>query len=286
MARKASQKDSVMPERLGKLIELINGLPPDAQDRLKDIMQATGVDELPVVTIDYEFNSDLLEPLIKDFANYVGQLPIQVRDFIGYIHKRTIIGAITRWVLLTNAKRVLEEIARRNAATGKPSNEDDLLPPDTASLEAITKDLKGQALEDTKKELRKYKESFRQAWMQDQKAERRWIHKTMLLMWQQGIEATTVVTLQLNDKGRIEMAPSLLIDALQGVEAYRIRKCVICDQFFYATRTDLITCPKPKTCAGILRTRKWRDRYGEVYYKQRVDRANEKEAAKNLRSKK
>ena len=297
MSRKTSQKASEIPQALGELIELINGLPSDAQDRMKDIMRATELDQLPLVSIDYQYDMHLLMRLIRNFASYVEQLPTQVRDFIGHIHPKTIVGAITRWVLLTNARRVLEEIARRNAATGRPRDavtgepkDDLLLPPDTASLEAITENLHGQALEDTKKELRKYKESFRKAYMQDRKAERQWIHDTMLYMWRQGIEVTTVSTLQLNDKGQIDMAPNLLIDSLQGVEAYRIRKCVICDLFFYATRIDLAACPKPKKCSGVLRTRIWRSRYDEVYQKQRVDRANEKESSSlhstNLKSRK
>jgi hypothetical protein len=48
---------------------------------------------------------------------------------------------------------------------------------------------------------------------------------------------------------------------LQAVEAYKIRRCKFCTRFFYATRSDKITCSM--ACQNALRQQRWRDKAKE-----------------------
>ena len=57
------------------------------------------------------------------------------------------------------------------------------------------------------------------------------------------------------------------VQALQGIELIRIRKCMVCENFFWATRKDKKCCNKK--CNGVWRTRRWRESYAAKYKLQR-----------------
>jgi hypothetical protein len=71
--------------------------------------------------------------------------------------------------------------------------------------------------------------------------------------------------------GNLRIQHDPLLQALEGVEARRIRECAICGRIFWAGRIDQSCCPK--RCAKVLRTRRWRDRYPEKYKPQRIKKA-------------
>ncbi len=60
------------------------------------------------------------------------------------------------------------------------------------------------------------------------------------------------------------------VQALKGIELVRIRKCMICENFFWATRKDKKCCTKK--CNGVWRTRRWRESYADKYKHQRYQK--------------
>ena len=77
-------------------------------------------------------------------------------------------------------------------------------------------------------------------------------------------------------RGNFRVEPNPLIQAMDGVEADRIRECRICGQIFWAGRTDQACCKR--RCAKVLRTRRWREGYPAKYKPQRIKKAEEAEA--------
>lgn len=72
-------------------------------------------------------------------------------------------------------------------------------------------------------------------------------------------------TFCINDEGRIKSTASPFIQAIEGKEANRIRKCPACQKFFWAGRADQPGCG-PK-CIHALRTRRWREKYQQYKYR-------------------
>jgi hypothetical protein len=90
-----------------------------------------------------------------------------------------------------------------------------------------------------------------------------------------GAYLESLVFAKTDDKGRLHVEHTRLLQAIEGVEISRIRLCKICRKIFWAGRADKACC-SPK-CAGVSRTRKWRERYPEGYKQQRISRLNESE---------
>jgi hypothetical protein len=80
-----------------------------------------------------------------------------------------------------------------------------------------------------------------------------------------------LVELPIDEQGRIQVSPSPIVKALEGVEAFRIRLCPVCGKIFWAGRLDQPCCTP--VCAHVLRTRRWRENYQEKYKQQRINRA-------------
>ena len=69
--------------------------------------------------------------------------------------------------------------------------------------------------------------------------------------------------LTIDREGRLQFDAGPLIAAVNGIEADRIRQCVMCEKIFWARRTDQKCCSTPHQ--KLLRTRLWRARYQERY---------------------
>ncbi len=95
---------------------------------------------------------------------------------------------------------------------------------------------------------------------------------------------STNLILKTDQHGRIHYSLTPLLEALNGIEAARIRECPICRKIFWAGRIDRPCCSSK--CAGTLRGRRWRERYGERYKQQRIQKENEKEALEHQKTKK
>ena len=74
--------------------------------------------------------------------------------------------------------------------------------------------------------------------------------------------------LRLDEQGVFVLQRNQLIEALEGVEAERIRTCPICEQIFWAGRINQPACSK--RCSHALRNRKYRERYLTDYKMQRI----------------
>lgn len=57
------------------------------------------------------------------------------------------------------------------------------------------------------------------------------------------------------------------IEAIKGVDAWRIRECARCNRIFWAGRSDMWSCST--ACAHALRSKRWRDNYQTKYKLQR-----------------
>lgn len=66
-----------------------------------------------------------------------------------------------------------------------------------------------------------------------------------------------------DSKGRLRYAPSnaegVLQDIFEGVEAARIKRCVVCKEFFWAGRLDQTACSQK--CASLHRVRTYRSKH-------------------------
>jgi hypothetical protein len=68
--------------------------------------------------------------------------------------------------------------------------------------------------------------------------------------------------------GLVKYSPPRFVKAIEGVEAARIRVCEVCKLLFWAGRLDQKACTTK--CARVLRTRRWREKYQESYKLQRT----------------
>jgi hypothetical protein len=87
-----------------------------------------------------------------------------------------------------------------------------------------------------------------------------------------------VATLEVTKEGKFEWKPGFLIEAVLNphTELSRIRTCAICGSLFWAGRIDALCC-RPEH-AHILRTRRWNEKYQEKYKQQRIRKAQQEEA--------
>jgi len=89
------------------------------------------------------------------------------------------------------------------------------------------------------------------------------------------------------ENGRIHFAPDPLrahfMTALEGVETRRIRRCPICDKFFYAVRGTQKACSQ--RCNATRRVRAWREKQSEYEYTRKLKLAGVKDESKARRAK-
>jgi hypothetical protein len=81
------------------------------------------------------------------------------------------------------------------------------------------------------------------------------------------------VSAYLDESGRV-CFKSAIVDALDGVEASRIRRCAICDRMFWAARLDKSCCSSGK-CQKEWRAKLWRNRNQTAYKRSRIRKAEQ-----------
>ena len=81
--------------------------------------------------------------------------------------------------------------------------------------------------------------------------------------------------LYIDKDGKVNIGTDFFADAVQGVEAKRIRECQACSRIFWAGRITQKGCSP--ACANRIRVDKWRKNYPEKYKLQRVKRADQQE---------
>jgi predicted nucleic acid-binding Zn ribbon protein len=70
------------------------------------------------------------------------------------------------------------------------------------------------------------------------------------------------VDVYIDDGGFFRVRVDEFLEAIDGVEASRVRSCEVCGIIFWAGRRDQLCCSTK--CARVLRTRRWRARYYHV----------------------
>jgi len=90
------------------------------------------------------------------------------------------------------------------------------------------------------------------------------------------------VTVRTDGGAILHFAPHPLLQALEGVDASRIRRCPICGKIYWAGRSDTGACKK--RCKGTLRTRKWRGQYQERYKPRRIAKKEQTETQRLSKS--
>jgi hypothetical protein len=89
------------------------------------------------------------------------------------------------------------------------------------------------------------------------------------------LASPTEVT-RLDERGCIEFRDGELKQALDGVEAARIRECPVCMRVFWAKRKDKQACSE--RCVNARRVREWRKNYRAKYKLLRIRSADKKES--------
>jgi hypothetical protein len=87
-----------------------------------------------------------------------------------------------------------------------------------------------------------------------------------------------LVSISANQNGILRLERMPLLQAIEGIEASRVRQCPICRNIFWAGRIDQPCCSTP--CAKICRTRRWREGYIEKYKVQRCGKAETEDKGK------
>jgi len=84
-----------------------------------------------------------------------------------------------------------------------------------------------------------------------------------------GVE--NAVSLTIDESGNLRVQLDPLLQAIDKVEARRIRECPICGKIFWAGRIDQPCCTT--RCSGKRRTQLWRGNYPAKYKVQRIAKA-------------
>jgi hypothetical protein len=79
-----------------------------------------------------------------------------------------------------------------------------------------------------------------------------------------------LLRLELGPNSRISLVHTRLLQALEGVEANRIKQCPNCWKIFWAGRIDQPGCSQ--RCTGNIRIKRWREAYPEKYKLQRYNK--------------
>jgi hypothetical protein len=233
------------PEKLASLIILVNDLPIDSAGPLEIQGKAYAV-----------VRQQLLGRIAPDWAHrhevevgeeekrlYINQFeragPI-ARQFIGSYDIDDITTALQRYHLLDAAKRTFYEIASTNARIISKLTE-------VSFLEILKADLKPAT--------RITEEALKQEWKENGSF---WLHTD---------KHFPSIELHLTDECEFEFRLHYIFQALQGVQAYRIRKCPICSRIFWAGRIDQAACSKQ--CNQTRRARIWRKNHQEKSRAQR-----------------
>lgn len=78
-----------------------------------------------------------------------------------------------------------------------------------------------------------------------------------------------------DEEGRLRLDPHPILRCIEGVEVDRVRRCPVCEKFFWAGHRNKKQCSD--ACGHALRNRRYRKNYSEKYKLQRVKKENEAE---------
>lgn len=81
---------------------------------------------------------------------------------------------------------------------------------------------------------------------------------------------TGLIRLRVDASGKVTFQHTLLLEALNGIEANRLRRCQTCGDFFWAGRKDQRGCTAK--CSHVIRTQRWRDKYQDKYKQHRYEK--------------
>ena len=99
-----------------------------------------------------------------------------------------------------------------------------------------------------------------------------------LLVLEGGRVPETFLQISTDAEGKLCFTRSWIVEALDGVEAARIRQCAICNQIFWAGRIDQQCCSTAHQ--KRLRTRRWSERYLDRYKLRRDEKAQQSATSK------
>lgn len=240
-----ANRATLAPEKLDSLITLVNDLPIDSAGPLEIQGKAYAVVRQQLVgriPPDWPY-SPMPEIGEQEKKLYMDQFeragPI-ARQFIGSYDFDDITTARQRYNLLDAAKRTFYEIASVN----------------TRIISELTKI---SFMEFVKADLKPTTRISEQALKQEWKEKGSFLLHTDLHF--------PSIELHLTDECEFEFELHYIFQALQGVQAYRIRNCPICRRIFWAGRIDQAACSKQ--CNQTRRARLWRKNYQEKYKAQR-----------------
>ncbi len=91
-------------------------------------------------------------------------------------------------------------------------------------------------------------------------------------------EELLATTISFNEDGEAYFSLSPFASAIQGTRISRIRRCEVCNKFFWAQRKDAFTCSKNHAKARQMRLlrQNWKDN-GNLYMKARVRKKQQKQ---------
>jgi hypothetical protein len=229
------------PPKLLELIDLANGLPPDARTTFE---LSLGISSRTEQEIRLQLEAALRRRLARGyeedrrgeqdaFAVFLEQLPIHLREYIGATSDPS---SRIRYDGLVVSQKLLQEIAETNHCILEILQEDSL---------PITE------------------ESYRQFWL--------------AIGFERAVDSRAgLATLALDSEGKLKWQDGFLTQALKGAEVARIRICTVCGSFFWAGRINTPCCSPEH--AHRLRTQRWNEKYQEKYKQQRIKKAQLDEA--------
>jgi hypothetical protein len=95
---------------------------------------------------------------------------------------------------------------------------------------------------------------------------------------QPGPHLEGLISTRTDAKGILRVVHDPLLQALEGVEAKRIRECKRCGKIYWAGRVDMPGCSKE--CTHALRQKRYRENYLLKYKHRRIDRLDEQDLQK------
>lgn len=225
---------------------MTNDLPQDAPDVIRITEKAYSiVSDLkgrPATGSEKEID----EEIEKEYGVQIKRLGPKAREFVGPSDPDHIKTARQRYDLLASAQRTLLGIAGVNSKV----------------ISDHTPGIWDQLFK-AKSGVRVTKDSLRKGW------------KERGSFWLYFDKHFPLVDLALDDEGKFILKHHKILEAIEGVEAFRIRQCPICQRIYWAGRLDQLACSKQ--CNQTRRARAWRKSYSTKYKLQRIKKATEAE---------
>jgi hypothetical protein len=231
------------PPGVAELLEMVNELPPEAID-IERLYKHVRKTNPQLEDKYHEFN----EKFLKEFENLLSQFPQGVRDFVGSIRDTNSSyinpDAAKKYSLLISARDFLALVASTNA--------------------------------NAVRELQVYAQKP----LNEKNITEYWAAPNRLFILSS--VPIPLVDLSVNGKGELEWKFNVMLEVLKKARIIRIRRCRVCNLYYWAGRIDQLCCSS--RCSNTYRQRLWRQGYDEKYQFQRINRANEIEKQQAISS--